>query len=177
MYGQSVLTTRQEAETVYIGQILGGMINSPLVIALNGELGTGKTALARGIIRGLGVTREVTSPTFILMNMYSGRFPVYHFDFYRLSEKEIHCLGFEEYLPGEGVALIEWADRFPGVVNPHLEISLERFFDAEGEGRRLRFTPYDQTGSLLVEAVLNGISWKINGRLYLHPHGPDAREV
>lgn len=178
MHGQTVLTTRREAETVYIGQVLGRAVSLPLVIALNGELGTGKTALARGIAKGLGVTQTVTSPTFILLNIYSGRLPVYHFDFYRLPEKEIYWLGFEDYLPGEGVAIIEWADRFPEIIpSRHLNITLERFFDAEGEGRRLQFTPHDQSSSLLVEDILNRISWKIDGGLHLESTGPDCKEV
>ena len=164
MYGEAVLTTRQEAETVHIGYMLGRAIELPLVIALEGELGTGKTALARGIAHGLGVAETVTSPTFVLLNIYSGRLPVYHLDFYRLEEMESCRLGFEEYLPGGGVALIEWADRFPALLpSRHLRVTLERFFDGEGEGRRLGFIPKDRPVALLVEGVLNRISWKVDG--------------
>jgi len=169
MHGQAVLTTRREAETIYIGQILGEAVSSPLVIALNGDLGTGKTALARGIAGGLGVKQTVTSPTFILLNIYSGRLPVYHFDFYRLQEVDICRSGFEDYLPGEGVALVEWADRFPEIIPPeHLGITLERFFDAGGEGRHLQLTSHDEASALVMESMLNQISWKTEGGLKLN---------
>ena len=84
------------------------------VFALTGDLGAGKTQFVKGFVAGIGANAEVTSPTFTLIHEYSGgRIPVYHFDFYRLeSSDEVARLGLDEYLFGDGVCIIEWADRF-----------------------------------------------------------------
>lgn len=94
---------------------LGQLLEPGDIIGLEGDLGAGKTAFVRGIARALGVRDSVTSPTFTLMNEYRGRdqrVPLYHIDVYRLSEaSEIETLGLDEYLFGNGVCAIEWADR------------------------------------------------------------------
>jgi tRNA threonylcarbamoyladenosine biosynthesis protein TsaE len=114
---EAFLTTRKEEETAYIGEMLGHILNKPIVIALKGDLGVGKTVFVRGAAFGLAVEEKVTSPTFVLLKIYQGRLPVYHFDFYRLSaEEDLIELGFDEYLPGEGVAFIEWAERLPELI-------------------------------------------------------------
>lgn len=78
------------------------------VIALEGDLGAGKTAFTKGLAKGLGVTRTVNSPTFTIIKEYQGRLPLYHMDVYRVSESE-EDLGFDEYFEGEGVTVVEWA--------------------------------------------------------------------
>ena len=85
------------------------------VYALTGDLGAGKTQFVKGMVAALGSDEDVTSPTFTLIHEYNGgRLPVYHFDFYRLeSSDEVSRLGLDEYLEGDGVCVIEWADRFP----------------------------------------------------------------
>ena len=85
------------------------------VILLEGPLGAGKSELTRGIAKGLGVTETVTSPSFTILNVYeSGRCPLYHFDWYRLeSADELYELGLDEYLGGDGIAVVEWAERCP----------------------------------------------------------------
>ena len=85
------------------------------VFALTGDLGAGKTQFVKGFVVELGSSEQVTSPTFTLIHEYSaGRVPVYHFDFYRLETAgEVVRLGLDEYLFGDGVCIIEWADRFP----------------------------------------------------------------
>jgi tRNA threonylcarbamoyladenosine biosynthesis protein TsaE len=84
------------------------------VVGLTGDLGAGKTQFVKGFVAGLGSAAEVTSPTFTLIHEYSGgRFPIYHFDFYRIESAEaVVRLGFDEYIDGDGVCIIEWADRF-----------------------------------------------------------------
>lgn len=84
------------------------------VFALSGDLGAGKTHFVKGFVSGMGSDEEVTSPTFTLIHEYSaGRLPVYHFDFYRLDSADaVLRVGFDEYIEGDGVCLIEWADRF-----------------------------------------------------------------
>ena len=85
------------------------------VFGLTGDLGAGKTQFVKGFVAELGSTDQVTSPTFTLIHEYAGgRVPVYHFDFYRLeSADEVARLGLDEYLFGDGVCIVEWADRFP----------------------------------------------------------------
>jgi tRNA threonylcarbamoyladenosine biosynthesis protein TsaE len=89
------------------------------VVALVGDLGTGKTCLTQGIARGLGVPDQyqITSPSFTLINEYQGRMMLYHFDLYRLSRaSEMDDMGYEEYLFGQGVSVIEWADKLKGIL-------------------------------------------------------------
>ncbi len=106
------------AETLALGRAEGERCVAGDVIALCGELGAGKTQFVKGLAAGLGVASEVTSPTFTLIHEYAGgRLPVYHFDFYRLhSAAEAMALGLDEYLEGAGVSVIEWADKFPGLL-------------------------------------------------------------
>lgn len=104
--------TSSPEQTQKFGWKLAHCIGAGTVIALIGPLGSGKTCLAQGICRGLGVEEPVTSPTFILINEYTGRIPVYHFDLYRLSDAdELLELGYEEYFYGEGACLVEWAEK------------------------------------------------------------------
>jgi len=90
------------------------------VFALTGDLGAGKTQFVKGFVAGVGSNAQVTSPTFTLIHEYSGgRLPVYHFDFYRLeSRDELARLGLDEYLFGDGLCIIEWADRFAELLPP-----------------------------------------------------------
>ena len=107
------------AATEAFGRRLGGLLFRGAVVALVGPLGAGKTHLARAVAAGLGVpdTRVVTSPTFVLIQEYAGRLPVYHFDAYRLrGEGDFSDLGVHEYFEGDGVCLVEWADRAAGVL-------------------------------------------------------------
>ena len=165
---EALLTTRKEEETAYIGEVLGRNLTAPLVVALEGELGAGKTVFVRGAARGLDVTEKVSSPTFVLMKIYQGRLPVYHFDFYRLpaDQNEADELGFEEYLPGTGVALIEWADRLPGLLPPdYLQVKIEIFHDQNGEGRLLWFIPHGSAASQIVGTIFESVTWSTDGSL------------
>ena len=106
------------AETEVAGGQLAQTLRAGDVLALVGDLGAGKTRLVKGIARALGSTHAVTSPTFTLLHEYSGgRLPLYHFDFYRLENiASLRTIGFEEYIFGEGVSVIEWADKFPRAI-------------------------------------------------------------
>ena len=129
--------TNSAAETKALGEKLASRLKAGDVVALEGELGAGKSELARGIARGLGVTETVTSPSFTILNVYeSGRCPLYHFDWYRLeSEEELYELGMDEYLGGDGIAVIEWAERCPEAAPENvLRIRLEV---TGGESRRI----------------------------------------
>lgn len=122
------MVSHSPEETADWGRKLGGLLGAGDVVALIGELGAGKTALAQGILRGLGVPDEtyIASPTFTLINEYRGRVPLYHLDFYRLDHpSDCANLGLEEYLGGAGVALVEWADKMAALLpGDHLAIRL-----------------------------------------------------
>jgi tRNA threonylcarbamoyladenosine biosynthesis protein TsaE len=109
-------------ETQALGQQWGGQVWMGLVIGLCGDLGAGKTQLVKGLAQGLGFTGRVSSPSFGLVNVYSGgRLPLFHLDLYRLETiEQIITAGLEEYIEPAGVAVIEWAERWlvpPGAVN------------------------------------------------------------
>jgi tRNA threonylcarbamoyladenosine biosynthesis protein TsaE len=103
------------AESEAIGRQLAGEIGVGSVLALKGDLGSGKTMFVKGLVAELGSRADVTSPTFTIVHEYrGGRLPVYHFDFFRLENREsIERLGLDDYFFGDGVSVIEWADRFP----------------------------------------------------------------
>ncbi len=107
------MTTHSAEETRRLGERLAGVLRPGDTVLLTGDLGAGKSELARGVARGLGVTETVTSPSFTILNVYeSGRVPFYHFDWYRLeSEDELYELGMDEDLGGDGIAMVEWPER------------------------------------------------------------------
>ena len=122
------ITTCCAADTRLLGKKLAGELKAGDVVLLRGELGAGKSELARGIAAGLGVKETVPSPTFTILNVYdSGRIPLYHFDWYRLeSAEELYELGMDDYLGGDGVALVEWPEKCEEAVpEDHLEIRIE----------------------------------------------------
>ncbi len=136
---QEIRTTSSPEETKRFGMELAGTLGPGAVIALIGDLGSGKTCLTQGICDGLGVTSYVTSPTFTLINEYQGRLSVYHFDLYRLDKpEELLDLGCEEYFYGSGVSIIEWAEKALSVLpEERMEIRIERTGETE---RRLRIS-------------------------------------
>lgn len=107
-----VYNTKSVEETEELGLLIGKNAKPGDVIAITGELGTGKTALTRGIAAGLGIEEDITSPTFSLMEIHEGEKTLYHFDLYRIEkEMEFDNLCFEEYWENSGVSVIEWAER------------------------------------------------------------------
>lgn len=133
------LTSSSPAETRRLGIWVGRHLKPGDLVCLRGEMGAGKTLFARGIAEGLGVPRGrgVRSPTFTLVHEYRGRCPIYHLDFYRLrGDEEAAGIGWEEYLSGEGVTLIEAAEKVDArLPRERLDVMLQR----EG-GRRRRLT-------------------------------------
>jgi len=113
------ITSARPEETEDVGERLGRTLGPGAVVALTGELGAGKTCFIQGLVRGLGVTGRATSPTFVLINQYPGRVPVYHVDAYRTeSLTELMDLGLLELLGGGGVTVIEWADKLESLLPP-----------------------------------------------------------
>ena len=109
-----VVRTESPEETQTLGEELGKQLKPGSVIALIGDLGTGKTCLTQGIARGIGIAPNevVSSPSYILINEYNGSIPIYHIDLYRIeTSEEIAELGLDEYVDGVGICIIEWADR------------------------------------------------------------------
>lgn len=137
------VTTQNEEETLALGRRIGLALRPGDLVALVGELGTGKTVLARGIAEGMGASGYVASPTFTLIREYAGRTPLYHVDLFRLTPSEAGELGLEEAME-QGVTVIEWAERAPGLLRPPLlrvELAFggapderEITLSAEGEG-------------------------------------------
>ena len=146
------IETSSPGETSRLGRYLAQSLKGGDILCLCGDLGSGKTTFAKGIADGLKIDqKKVVSPTFVIMNTYQGKWPLYHFDFYRLEDpKEIAAIGYDEFLYGQGVAVVEWAERFGALMPPeNLEI---RFFDSGEEKRVVEFIPHgDRYRELLRE--------------------------
>lgn len=125
--------TRSAEETRILGERFSRQLGRGDVVALMGDLGSGKTCLIQGICRGLGVKGVVNSPSYTIVNEYVGRCPIYHLDFYRLRGREdLLALGYEEYFFGDGICLIEWAEKAADLLpTQRIEVHLER-----GKGTR-----------------------------------------
>jgi len=135
------------AETEAIGRQLAEDLDAGSVLALKGELGSGKTILTKGLVTGLGSTAAATSPTFAIVHEYQGgRLPIYHFDFFRLENRQsADRLGFDDYFFSNGVCVIEWANRFPDLVPAHARWI---FFDIKSEcGRIITLLDYRDENS------------------------------
>lgn len=125
--------TRSEEETIEFGRQLAAQLSPGSVVLLFGELGMGKTALVRGLADGFGASPdEVSSPTFVIINEYRGKVPVYHVDLYRISESEVEDLGLEDLQSSQSIVIVEWADRLPYRINGAVEV----FFEDLGEDNR-----------------------------------------
>ena len=131
--------TRSEEETIALGQTIARQLPSPAVVLLIGDLGAGKTTLAKGIVKGLGAAEpdDVSSPTFTLIHEYGREKPVYHVDLYRLDHaSEAATLGLDELFDREAVVLIEWGERFPELLpSDRIEIRLTALGEDEREIR------------------------------------------
>jgi tRNA threonylcarbamoyladenosine biosynthesis protein TsaE len=133
-----------EEQTRELAARLAAALRPGDVLALVGDLGSGKTRFVQGLARGLGSPADalVVSPTFTLLAVYSrGRLPLYHFDLYRLrDERDLECIGAEEYLWGDGVCAVEWAERAPAMMP---DGALWVHFSFAGEHRRIAFSSSD----------------------------------
>ncbi len=130
------MRTHSPAETRALGEMLARKLRPGDVLLFWGDLGAGKSEMTRGIARGLGVTETVTSPSFTILNVYeSGRMPLYHFDWYRLqSSEELWEMGMEEYLGGDGAAVVEWPSQCPEAIpETRLDITIKPLGDSERE--------------------------------------------
>ncbi len=137
-----IVETESAKETIDLGKKIGKLLQAGDVVTLVGKLGSGKTTLAQGLARGLGVKRKdyVTSPSFTLIKEHKGRIPVYHIDLYRIDNlKEVYDLGYEEYFYGEGVTIIEWAEKIRRLLPKEVLIMNLEIIDENR--RRIEFIP------------------------------------
>lgn len=151
----SVIKTSSPEETTGVGEKLGALLRTGDMICLNGDLGAGKTRFAQGVARGLGIDGPVTSPTFTLINEYHGRLPLYHMDVYRLGDSlEMEDLGYEEYFYGDGVTLVEWAERVKELLpEERLDIYINRYTESENS-REITTAPRGERYRRLVEELM-----------------------
>ncbi|MEW6771242.1 MAG: tRNA (adenosine(37)-N6)-threonylcarbamoyltransferase complex ATPase subunit type 1 TsaE [Bacillota bacterium] len=156
MAGAIELETRSNSaeETRMLGERLGRLLQSGDVVALQGDLGAGKTCFTQGVARGLGVAGRVTSPTFVLIREYEGRLPLYHFDAYRLTGPEdLLALGSDDYFEDAGVSVVEWAEHVAAALpQDRLEIELLRV-PGEEESRLIRFRATGPRAKGIVEEL------------------------
>lgn len=143
------LVTRSREETEALGERIGRAAEPGDVIALWGELGAGKTVVARGIARGLGIQdHEVSSPTFVVVHEHlEGRLPFFHIDLYRIAPGDARSTGWEEAIEGTGVTAIEWPDRV-GSDLPDDRLDL-RIDHAGADQRRIRLVPTGERSAVL----------------------------
>ena len=122
------ITTHSADETQALGKKLAESLRPGDVIAYFGDLGAGKTAFTRGIAEGLGVSEQVTSPTYTIVNEYlSGRLPLFHFDMYRLgSSDELFDIGWEDYLARGGVCAVEWSEHVEDALQDAIRLTIEK---------------------------------------------------
>lgn len=151
-------------ETIALGRALGELLHAGDVLVLTGDLGAGKTQLTKGVAAGMGVTDDVTSPTFTIEMVYEGAtMPLYHFDLYRLDDPgQLEDIGLFDALESDGPCLIEWGEQFVGEIGPErVDVTLTRL-DGQVEGgieppRRIRLEAHGSRGEGLVEAL--AASW------------------
>jgi tRNA threonylcarbamoyladenosine biosynthesis protein TsaE len=158
------ITTHSVAETQSVGQILGATLKQASIIALNGDLGSGKTAFVQGFAKGLEVSEKyyITSPTFTLINEYPGRQRLIHIDLYRIEYiSELEEIGLDEVLYQDAVIAIEWADKLPdGTLPNHLAFQFKIISD---ESRQIDIFAYGHPESNLLKTVEKRVKTKLKG--------------
>ena len=158
--GTYVSTTTEQ--TIALGQILGKLLQAGDVLVLTGDLGAGKTQLTKGIAAGMGVTDDVTSPTFTIEMVYEGALmPLYHFDLYRLNDPDqLEDTGLYDALESDGPTIIEWGEQFAEQIGERtLDVYVSRLSEEEivsddAEPRReIRFIPQNARGEEIIQAL------------------------
>lgn len=138
-------------QTKSIGKEIGKIAFCGCIIALCGELGTGKTVFVKGLAEGLEIDSFVTSPTFVIINEYSGKLPLYHFDVYRLKAEDLYELGYEEYFYGDGVTVIEWAQKINNLLpQEYLRVDFEYINESE---RQISLIGYGESYTNIIKKI------------------------
>ena len=142
---EKIYETYSPEETHALGKRLGAEAKPGVVYTLVGDLGVGKTIFTKGLAKGLGIDEPVSSPTFTIVQIYDeGRIPFYHFDVYRIGDvEEMDEIGYEDYIYGEGVSLIEWANLIEEILPEHYtEIKIEKDLEKGFDYRRITICEY-----------------------------------
>ena len=140
------IDSNSEKETFELGKSIGEKAKAGEVYTLIGDLGVGKTVFTQGVAAGLGIEEPVNSPTFTILQVYDeGRLPFYHFDVYRIGdESEMDEIGFEEYVYGDGVCFIEWADLIKGIIpKKHTRIEIKKNLEKGFDYREIEITEFE----------------------------------
>ncbi len=143
--GEKVIESYSEKDTYNLGLSMGRAAGPGQVYTLLGDLGTGKTVFTKGLAEGLDITEPVSSPTFTIVQIYEeGRLPFYHFDVYRIGDiEEMDEIGYEDYVYGQGVSLIEWADLIKEILPEHYtEVKIEKDLEKGFDYRRISICEY-----------------------------------
>lgn len=141
-----IIETRSPEETFNVGMRLGQDAEAGQVFTLKGDLGVGKTVFTQGLARGLGIQEPVSSPTFTIVQVYEeGRLPFYHFDVYRIGDvEEMDEVGFDDYIMGDGVSLIEWADLIEEILpDKRTEVLIEKDLEQGFDYRKITIRELD----------------------------------
>lgn len=144
------IRSKSQEETMELAAKIATLVEPGMVITLNGDLGAGKTTFTKGIGKGLGIKKAINSPTFTIMKIYQGRMPLYHFDAYRL-EEHFQDLGFEEYMDGDGLCVIEWSD-FLAEILPINRLVIDIAYEGDNE-RKITITPIGEAYEALVKEL------------------------
>ncbi len=147
------VTSHTPQETMQWGERIAKRLWPSSIICLSGNLGSGKTTFVKGVARGLKISpMKVNSPTFVLLNIYEGKRSLFHFDFYRLEQlSEIEKIGYDEFLYGEGVAVIEWAERLQHLF-PMENLTVNLSYKSEKE-RTLEIVAHGERYERLLEEI------------------------
>lgn len=142
--------TTSYQQTQALGARLATMLQPGDVVTLCGDLGAGKSEFSRGVARGLGITGPVPSPSFTILNTYEGDYMLYHFDWYRIADpQELYDIGLDEFVGGDGIALIEWSQMAPECVpQDHLQVTINKVDD---NTREIVFTPMGDFRKIVLE--------------------------
>lgn len=142
-----------EEQTREIGFKLGQLLTPKSVVCLIGDLGAGKTTMTKSLAKSLEVDDDITSPTFTIVNEYEGKIPLYHFDVYRIgSSDEMYDIGFDEYINGDGVCIIEWANLIEDIL-PDEYLYIEMNY--KESGREMILTPKGEKYEEIVKELTN----------------------
>lgn len=161
------IETKDETETMWLGELLGALVEPGDVLLLEGELGAGKTTFTKGLAKGLGIENVIKSPTYTLIREYTkGRLPLYHMDVYRLEEVGGDDMGLEEYFYGNGVSVVEWSTFIAEDLPPHyLKINLDRSGEFL-ENRTLTFHPQGERYMQIVQDLREKVATSQTGGIH-----------